>query len=85
MTWHVARDYSESIGGHLARIESLNEYMYLQKTLLANRTWVDGTDEINEGNWRFSDGAKVNFSNMHNLLDSNLGGHYLMYEGGRPF
>jgi hypothetical protein len=50
MTWHEARDYSESLGGYLARIESRKELEFviaLVKNLDPNGNvkvlWIDGS------------------------------------------
>jgi serine/threonine protein kinase len=62
MTWHLAQEYCEGLGGHLARIESQDEQEFV-KTLVGNNKdsyWIDGTDEEKEGTWLFSDGSPVN-------------------------
>jgi len=63
MTWHLARDYCESLGGHLMRIESKDEHEFARR-ILSNRgsishVWVDGTDAYKEGEWRFSNGEPI--------------------------
>jgi hypothetical protein len=65
-TWHMARDYSESLGGHLARIESREELEFviaLKKNVKATGFfWIDGSDETTENDWRFSDGRQMSFT-----------------------
>jgi hypothetical protein len=59
-TWHEARDYSESLGGHLARIESLDEMAFIANlggSIIG--LFLDGTDENEEGIWMFSNGEPV--------------------------
>jgi len=60
MTWHVARDYCESLGGHLARIESRDEMEFIANFCgNAQNLWLDGTDEIEEGIWMFTNTKPV--------------------------
>jgi hypothetical protein len=59
-TWHVARDYCESLGGHLARIESPEEMEFIANFCGNAKDWyLDGTDEIEEGIWLFTNGKPV--------------------------
>jgi hypothetical protein len=62
-TWHEARDYSESLGGYLARIESPNEMAFIANLGGSTRgLYLDGTDENEEGIWMFSNGESVDRS-----------------------
>jgi hypothetical protein len=69
MTWHVASRECAAIGGHLARVESLSENRFVWKlSELAfvggdGTWWVDGTDELQEGSWIFSNGEPLTFTN----------------------
>lgn len=69
MTWHVARDKCKEMGGHLLRIESPREQRFVANNLLDLSTnevlWMDGSDELKEGNWRFGNGEKVSFFEWH--------------------
>jgi hypothetical protein len=86
MTWHLAKEYCEKMGGHLARIESDKEQEFVQ-TLLGNNSnafyFIDGTDEEKEGDWRFSDGKPIQYTNWEikqpdNYLNAE---HYLRLLG----
>ena len=64
MTWHVARDHCEALGGHLARIQSPDKNAFVfrltgQRSL--SRLWIDGTDERAEGTWLFGNGKRMKF------------------------
>jgi hypothetical protein len=81
-TWHMARDYSESLGGHLARIESPDEMEFIANlggSLLGLH--LDGTDENEEGIWMFSNGESVDRSVLSWLHGKGLrnghGQHHL--------
>jgi len=67
MTWHSARDYAESLGGYLVRIDSNVEQQFIEKTFEKGRNtgllWIDGNDELTEGRWIFSNGKPVKFFN----------------------
>jgi hypothetical protein len=83
-TWHMARDYSESLGGHLARIESPDEMEFIANlggSLLGLH--LDGTDENEEGIWMFSNGKPVDqlVLNWHHGkgLRNGHGEHHLKF------
>lgn len=74
MTPNGARIYAESFGAHLARIESAKENGFARQLIETftdafggsgdhGHVWVDGSDEINEGQWFFSDGKPMTFTN----------------------
>lgn len=66
MTPNAARRYCETLGGHLARIESEGEYLFVTKLLGGASIeqehpycWVDGSDEGVEGEWTYSNGTVI--------------------------
>ncbi len=65
-TWHVARDNSETLGGHLVRIESAEELAFVaalvKRVASTGIHWIDGSDEILENDWRFSNGQPMTFA-----------------------
>ena len=91
MAWHVAKDYCESLGGHLARIDSQEEFAFLTRLFfnqLSNLShaktsggtygiYIDGSDEIQEGVWIYSDGKQVDFSKMKYKLRNSKPYQYL--------
>ena len=62
--WHVAQDLCASQGGHLARIESPEEFEFV-KTLIAQSQsavfWIDGNDEESEGVWVDAEGEPLTY------------------------
>ena len=67
---NVAADYAESLGGHLLRIESAEEWDFVRKWLNGKRDlYVDGSDQIEEGSWVYSEGTKVDFRNVKVVFD----------------
>ncbi|MCH2183234.1 MAG: hypothetical protein MK108_14640 [Mariniblastus sp.] len=94
MTPRDAQIFAHSIGGHLARIESAEEDAFayeLIKTVNKNYggnapyVWIDGSDETNEGQWIFSDGKPLAYTNWYgnqpNQGDSLQ--NYIMINHGR--
>ena len=59
MGWHDARDFAESIGGHLATISSDAENTFIGNLISGtpyNETFLGGTDEEEEGTWKWVTG-----------------------------
>ena len=85
MTWHVASRECAELGGHLARVESLSENRFLWKlSELAfvggdGLWWVDGTDELQEGSWIFSNGEPLTFTNWASGPAGQLGGNRTLF------
>ena len=55
-TWHVAKDACEAMGGHLVTLAAPGEAEFVaSKFLQRNRkfAWLGGTDEAEEGVWRW--------------------------------
>jgi len=81
MTWHCARDFCQRLGGHLARVQSAEEQDFVAG-LVGKKAdfWVDGSDELEEGVWKFSDGRPCTFTNWQKGQPSNRDGkqHVLM-------
>ena len=85
-TWHEAEAYCQNRGGHLASIISLSEGrlvfdlaageldMFLEYPD-AQDVWVGGSDQDEEGSWKWSDGSS--------WILPNLATEYGSYEDGR--
>ena len=94
MTWHDARDYCASLGAHLVTISSLEENQLVYDLLPWG--WLGGTDEDNEGVWRWVTGEPWVFINWYPgepnncCLPEHCGGvgctpeHYLSFWGAPP-
>lgn len=66
MSWHDAKDYCESLGGHLAAITSSDEENYIAQFVDKGKKtayWVGLTDENNEGVWEWVTGEKYEYNN----------------------
>ncbi len=79
MTWHVARRYCESLGGHLLRIESAAEHAFVLQAIkkggLVKNMWIDGSDAVTEGQWFFRNGKKMSFAKWRQGEPDNHQGH----------
>ena len=65
-TWHDAELYCNKEDGHLASVTNkrIHDYIWSKKKLLDKSTefWIGGTDEEQEGNWRWADGSPWDFT-----------------------
>ncbi len=66
MTWHQAKVYCKAQGGHLASINTKEEFNFLDQAFFQRvpNLYLDGTDEQKEDEWVFSNGRRVDFSNI---------------------
>ena len=66
-----AADDAVSFGGHLLRIESAEQWECVRTWWKGKRDlYVDGSDQIEEGTWVYSDGTKVDFRNVKFVFDN---------------
>ena len=74
--WQEGEDYAVSIGGHLVSINSSEEESFLKSNFA--RGWIGLTDEGSEGNWRWTDGSPVTYTNWGSGQPDNTRGiqHY---------
>lgn len=67
-TWEEAREYCKSLGGQLAIIASADEnaalYSYVTGQGYTN-VFFGASDAIEEGNWKWSDGHSMSYTNWH--------------------
>jgi hypothetical protein len=60
MSWQDARDWAESVGGHLVCLSSAQEEVAVAQIVGPNREyWLGFTDEMIEGEWRWITGEPV--------------------------
>ena len=64
--------------------EDTDLYAALATAFALTTTWLDGTDQANEGDWRDSSNNKITFFNWRSDQPDNNGGneHYLHYRPG---
>lgn len=77
--WHEAKHYCQSVGGHLACVESAAENQFLAKLALGRQVWLGATDEATEGEWKWVNEQPFAYSNWAEEEPNNDGGieHYL--------
>ncbi|XP_031174463.1 galactose-specific lectin nattectin-like [Sander lucioperca] len=65
MTWAAAEKNCMFMGGHLASIHNILEYLRLLSLMSSSRvykkTWIGGTDAQEEKQWFWSDGTPFNY------------------------
>lgn len=61
VTWQEGEDYAVSLGGHLVSINSADEESFLKANF--ERGWIGLTDEGTEGDWRWTDGSPITYTN----------------------
>lgn len=59
-TWHEAREYCAGLGGHLVTIQAPSENKFVYNLAVSGNTeygtWLGGTDEEEEGTWKWVTG-----------------------------
>ncbi len=84
MTWKEAKSFCEARGGYLVTITSAQEQQVVQDLVAEGskaQYWLGGTDEENEGDWRWVTGEPWDY--WHTTVTfNNYGGteHYLQME-----
>lgn len=74
LTWRDAKDYCQSVGGHLVTITSAGEQNFLENLLLNGtkiRYWLGLTDELTEGTWKWITGETYSFNNWYSGEPNN--------------
>ncbi|XP_074518065.1 type-2 ice-structuring protein-like [Halichoeres trimaculatus] len=66
LTWPEAESNCRSLGGHLASVESLEEYDLMRSLIRGSKSdplvWLGGCDRFKEGEWEWIDGSPFNFT-----------------------
>ncbi|XP_034532653.1 type-2 ice-structuring protein-like [Notolabrus celidotus] len=68
LTWSRAERNCHSIGGNLASVHNIEEYHEIQRLVLTatyehKPVWIGGSDAHQEGEWLWSDGSQVSYTN----------------------
>ncbi|XP_067380525.1 type-2 ice-structuring protein-like [Channa argus] len=75
MTWAKAEKHCQSMGGHLASVQSIYEYHEMQKLTVPHGyklTWIGGSDAQEENVWFWTNGDKFAFTNWCKGEPNNL-------------
>ncbi|CAK0778130.1 C-type lectin domain-containing protein [Gammaproteobacteria bacterium] len=85
MDWYTAKDACAGLGGHLATITSQAENNWIQSNF-GNEVWLGGTDEAQEGTWKWITGEEWNYTNWTPGEPDNYcgGGPLIMNFPGAP-
>lgn len=79
VTWHVAKQRCEEMGGHLATIESPAESAFVASLCTQSEyTWLGATDEDEEGHWKWVTGKPLTDTSWI-VMDKQDENHYLGY------
>jgi len=74
-TWHEAKAYCKSVEGYLATVTSQSEMDFILNTFGdANHTWIGGTDEEQEGVWKWVTGETWGYASWNSGQPDNEGG-----------
>ena len=69
-----AFDACQGMGAQLARINNVLDNNYVSQLHGAQGTWIDGTDELNEGQWIDVNGNQLSYFNWANNEPDNWTG-----------
>jgi hypothetical protein len=86
-TWHQAKSDAEAKGGHLATITNEAEQQVINKLmpdLDATYYWLGGSDEDEEGNWRWVTGETFSFLNWDKGFPDNAGNEDYLIIKAKP-
>ena len=86
LSWYAARNYAESLGGHLATITSREEQLFIESLIQdgdKDEYWLGGTNGGREGEWAWVTGERFTSETFQNWAPgepNNQGGieHYLI-------
>ena len=80
VTWHVAKQRCEAMGGYLVCIETPEEDQFIAKLCQGNDVWLGGSDEEKEGEWRWVTGHPIEYKHPGFSPDNHMGvQHHLFY------
>ena len=83
-TWDEAEAQAQALGGHLVTLNDEVEDRFLYQ-FFGDGYWIGLTDRNGEGNWQWSSGEPVTYSNWLNSEPNNNGGrqNYAWYWWGQ--
>ena len=71
VTWYFAKEYCESLGGHLITITSEQENQLAKQITDNNNVWLGATDAGSEGTWYWITGESFEYSDWLELQPDN--------------
>ncbi|MBL7044774.1 MAG: protein kinase [Pirellulaceae bacterium] len=78
MSWHEAKEYCESLEGHLATVTSSEENVFVYENFGTDHVcWLGATDEAEEGTWQWVTGEPFEYTNWFRGQPSGGVEHYL--------
>ena len=64
-SWENAQQTCLSLGGSLAKISNSGENLFLANQLPASSAWIGASDAVVEGQFRWTDGSMLSYSNWY--------------------
>ncbi|XP_062588729.1 perlucin-like protein [Saccostrea cucullata] len=58
-TWSASKSACQALNAHLARVTSKREHNWIYKNFGGSHAWIDATDSLKEGEWRWSSTGKL--------------------------
>ena len=80
LSWHEARDYCTSLGGHLVTIQSASENDFAYN--LNPNGWLGLSDELQEGNWQWVTGEPLTYTDWEPGQPDPQPEDYAHYQSG---
>jgi len=74
-TWNKAESIAQDLGGHLVTINDAQENQWIVDNFGASRLWIGLNDVAQEGNFEWSSGEDVTYTNWFNGEPNNAGGN----------
>ena len=67
VTWHIAKQRCEEMGGHLVILDDSRELPFVLELCKkhGSAAWIGATDEETEGKWKWVNGSDAHFSGPH--------------------
>ncbi len=72
MSWKLAVQKAEKMGGHLAWVDSEQTQAFITKVARGVRVWLGATDEKSEGLWKWTNDEKMAFSDWDEQQPNNF-------------
>ena len=74
VSWQQARERCRKLGGYLCCIDSKEEQEFIAKLANGRYLYLGGTDEEEEGDWKWVDGAPFGYTCWMSGQPNNYGG-----------